>query len=244
MKILEIEGKNIDEAIEKACKEFNVPREKLNIEIISQGSSGFLGLIGSQKALIKASILSIDVDLDTSFKKTENTSPDKPVKISTHEKTAGDESTETAAIRAKRILEEILTRMNLDFPVTVEETPEAVTLSIKGAGNGLLIGKKGQTLDAIQYIVNRISNKHGKDRKRIIVDTEDYRKRRGETLVTLAEKLGQKVKETNKPVTISNLNAHDRRIIHLALQTDKLLVTKSRGEGTLRKIIILPNKSN
>jgi len=244
MKILEIEGKTIDEAIERACKEFSVPREKLNIEIISEGSSGFLGFIGSQKALIKASIVSIDVDLDTSFKKTENISADTSVKIPTHERTAGDESNETAAIRAKGILQEILTRMNLDFPVTVEETPEAVILDIKGAGNGLLIGKKGQTLDAIQYIVNRISNKHGKDRKRIIIDTEEYRRRRGETLVQLAEKLGQKVKKTNKPVTISNLNAHDRRIIHLALQTDKLLVTKSRGEGILRKIIILPNKSN
>lgn len=244
MKILEIEGKTIDEAIEKACKEFNVPREKLNLEIISEGSSGFLGLIGSQKARIKASIMSIDVDIDTSFKKTENTSPDTSVKIPAHQRTDGDESNETAAIRAKRILEEILTRMNLDFPVTVEETPEAVTLDIKGAGNGLLIGKKGQTLDAIQYIVNRIFNKYGKDRKRIIIDTEEYRKRRGEALVMLAEKLGQKVKKTNKPVTISNLNAHDRRIIHLALQTDKFLVTKSRGEGTLRKIIILPNKSN
>ncbi len=244
MKIMEIEGKTIDEAIEKACKEFNVPREKLNLEIISEGSSGFLGLIGSQKARIKASIMSIDVDLDTSFKKTKDTSQDASVTIPTREKTDRDESNETTAIRAKKILEEILTRMNLDFPVIVEETPEAVTLDIKGAGNGLLIGKKGQTLDAIQYIVNRIYNKHGKDRKRIIIDTEKYRKRRSETLVMLAEKLGQKVKKTNKPVTISNLNAHDRRIIHLALQTDKLLVTKSRGEGTLRKIIILPNKSN
>lgn len=243
MKILEIEGKTIDEAIERACKEFSVPREKLNIEIISEGSSGFLGLIGTQKARIKAGIISIDVDLDTSFKKTENISADTSVKIPTHERTAGDESNEAAAIRAKGILEEILTRMNLDFPVTVEETPEAVILDIKGAGNGLLIGKKGQTLDAIQYIVNRIFNKHGKERKRIIVDTEEYRKRRGESLIVLAEKLGQKVKKTNKPVTISNLNAHDRRIIHLALQTDKLLVTKSRGEGILRKIIILPSKS-
>jgi len=243
MKILEIEGKTIDEAIERACKEFSVPREKLNIEIISEGSSGFLGLIGTQKARIKAGIISIDVDLDTSFKKTENISADTSVKIPTHERTAGDESNEAAAIRAKGILEEILTRMNLDFPVTVEETPEAVTLDIKGAGNGLLIGKKGQTLDAIQYIVNRIFNKHGKERKRIIVDTEEYRKRRGESLIVLAEKLGQKVKKTNKPVTISNLNAHDRRIVHLALQDDKLLVTKSRGEGILRKIIILPNKS-
>ncbi|MEA1935652.1 MAG: RNA-binding cell elongation regulator Jag/EloR [Thermodesulfobacteriota bacterium] len=238
MKLLEIEGKTIDEAIEKACKEFNVPREKLNLEIISEGSSGFLGLIGSKKAHIKASIMSIDVGLDTSFEKSGSKS------VLQHAPTVGNESDETVAIRAKRAIEEILARMNLDFPVTVEETSETVTLNIKGAGNGLLIGKKGQTLDAIQYIVNRISNKHGKDRKRIIIDTEEYRKRKEKSLIVLAEKLGKKVKKTNKPVTISNLNAHDRRIVHLTLQDDKSLTTKSRGDGAYRKIIVLPNKSD
>ena len=238
MKLLEIEGKTIDEAIEKACKEFNVPREKLNLEIISEGSSGFLGLIGSQKARIKASIMSIDVGLDTSFEKSGSRD------VLQYTPTVGNEPNETVAIRAKSVLEEILARMNLDFPVTVEETSEAIALNIKGAGNGLLIGKKGQTLDAIQYIVNRISNKHGKDRKRIIIDTEEYRKRKEKSLIVLAEKLGGKVKKTNKPVTISNLNAHDRRIVHLTLQDDKSLTTKSRGDGAYRKIIILPNKSD
>jgi len=244
MKILEIEGKTIDDAIEKACKEFNVPREKLNLEIISEGASGFLGLIGSRKARIKASIMSIDVGLDTSFEKTEEAAHDISTKSLNPEKTVEDEPDETVATRAKKTLEGILGRMNLDFPVTIEETSETITLNIKGAGNGLLIGKKGQTLDAIQYIVNRVSNKHGKNRKRIIIDTEEYRKRRKESLIMLAAKLGQKVKKTNKPVTVSNMNAHDRRIIHLALQDDKSLTTKSRGEGTYRKIIVLPSKSN
>lgn len=246
MKTLEIEGKTIDDAIEKACKEFNVPREKLNLEIISEGSSGFLGLIGSQKARIKASIMSIDVEFDTSFEKLEETADDTSPNGSSllhYAPTAEDESDETVPMRAKRVLEGILARMNLDFPVTVEETPETITLNIKGTGNGLLIGKKGQTLDAIQYIVSRASNKYGRGRKRIVIDTEDYRERRGKSLIALAEKLGQKVKKTKKPVTVSNLNAHDRRIIHLALQADESLTTKSRGEGTYRKVIILPNKS-
>ena len=237
MKTLEIEEKTIDDAIEKACREFNVPREKLKIEIISEGSSGFLGLVGSKKACIKAGIMSINAELDTSFEKSDSRD------VLQYAPTVEDESDETVTMKAKTVLEGILARMNLDFPVTTEETPEAITLNIKGAGNGLLIGKKGQTLDAIQYIVNRAFNKHGKGKKRIIIDTEEYRNRRETSLIALAEKLGQKVKKTNKPATVSNLNAHDRRIIHLALQVDESLITKSRGEGTYRKIIILPKKS-
>ncbi|MBE9547278.1 MAG: protein jag [Proteobacteria bacterium] len=237
MKIMEIEEKTIDDAIEKACREFNVPREKLKIEIISEGSSGFLGLVGSKKACIKASIMSIDAELDTSFEKSDSRS------VLQYAPTVEDESDETVTMRAKSVLEGILARMNLDFPVTAEETPEAITLNIKGTGNGLLIGKKGQTLDAIQYIVNRASSRYGRGGKRIIIDTEEYRKRKEESLIALAEKLGQKVKKTNKSVTLSNLNAHDRRIIHLTLQADRSLTTRSRGEGTYRKIIILPSKS-
>jgi spoIIIJ-associated protein len=149
-------------------------------------------------------------------------------------------SGETVAARAKKITEDILARMKLDFPVTVDETPEFITLKIEGDGNGLLIGKRGQTLDAIQTIVNIAVNKHGKDRKRIVIDTEGYRKRKTESLIALAERLGRKVKTTNKPVTVSNLSSHDRRVIHMALQTDRSLITKSKGEGAYRKIIILP----
>jgi len=234
MNMLEIEGKTIDDAIENACKEFNVPREKLNLEIISEGSSGFLGFIGSQKARIRAGIMSI-----TGVEELKDTSAGggyAPQDVSAVPAVPG----EPTAIKAKEILEGILARMNLDFQVTVDEAPEFITLKIKGDGNGLLIGKKGQTLDAIQTIVNITANKHCKDRKRIVIDTEEYRKRRTESLIALAEKLGMKVKTTSKPVTVGNLNAHDRRIIHMALQTDRSLTTRSKGEGTYRKIIILP----
>ena len=227
MNILEIEGKTVDDAIENACKELNAPREKLNLEIISEGSSGFLGLIGSKKARIRASIMSI-------------TGVGEPAGGRDALQDVSAVSGETVAARAKKITEDILARMQLDFPVTVDETPEFITLKIKGDGNGLLIGKKGQTLDAIQTIVNITANKHGKDRKRIVIDTEEYRKRKTESLSALAEKLSRKVKATNKPVTVSNLSSHDRRIIHMALQTDKSLTTRSKGEGAYRKIVILP----
>lgn len=243
MESLEIEGKTIDEAIERACTEFKVPREKLNIEIITDGSSGFLGL-GSKKAKIKASIMSIHMALETPAQQTQKPMPQKPsvpadaVQVSKTE----DSTDESIAIKAKKILEGILLRMNLDCPVTIEETPDMIILDIKGDGSGLLIGKRGQNLDAIQYIVNKAISKYADNRKMIVVDTEAYRKRREDSLLALAARLAEKVKKSKKALTVGHMNAHDRRIIHLALQNDESLTTKSRGEGEFRKIVIMPVK--
>jgi len=292
MSTVEIEGKTIDEAIERACREFNVPREKLNIEIISEGSTGFLG-IGSKKALIKASLMNFDMAFEATpvekppvkgvsaaspkeaipvepppakpaIAKTSTVKPPSvkaPVREVPAVRTvpteaakepqvivqtpaprkpeAAAESSEKITEKAKSILEGILSRMGVDCPVTVAETDEAITLNIEGDSGGLLIGKRGQNLDAIQYIVNKATSQSENGRKPIIIDSGSYRKRREESLLTLAAKLGEKVKKTKKAVTVSNMNAHDRRIIHLALQNDTFLVTKSRGEGDYRKIVIM-----
>ncbi len=245
----EIEGKSIDEAIANACSEFQVPREKLNIEIISEGTQGFFGM-GAKKALIRASLLTIDMALDTPYARRET----KPAGAAPAERksrpaspppapsgpAAAPPGDEPAAQKAKRILQGILTRMQIDSPIAAEETEEAIILNIQGDGSGLLIGKRGQNLDAIQYIINKATHRSANGHKMIIIDTEDYRKRREESLVALAVRLGEKVKKTKKPVTVGQMNAHDRRIIHLAMQNDATLTTKSRGEGEYRKILILP----
>ena len=247
MQTLEIEGKTIDEAMEKACAEFGMPREKLNIEIISEGSAGFLGL-GSKKARIRASVMSIDITLDATFEAPQKSSPPsreqpkEPASSSQPVRSEEGKTGETAAISAKRFLEGLLQRMNMDCPVSVEEAHDKIILNIRGDGGGLLIGKRGQNLDAIQYIVNKVVNRTASDRKMIVIDTEAYRKRREESLISLAEKLGEKVKRTKKAVTVGHMHAHDRRIIHLALQDDESLITKSRGEGEYRKIVIMPAK--
>ncbi len=239
----EIEGKTIDEAIEKACSEFGVPREKLNIEIISDGASGFLGL-GSKKAKIRASLMSIDMTIETPPEQSRKAVQKKPPVSSDFTQPAVTEESATLppATRAKKILEGILSRMSLDCPVTIAETPDAIILNIKGDGSGLLIGKRGQNLDAIQYIVNKAVSKYTDNRKMIVVDTEGYRKRREESLIALAANLAEKVKKSKKSLTVGHMNAHDRRIIHLALQNDESLTTKSRGEGEFRKIVIMPIK--
>ncbi|PKN60837.1 MAG: hypothetical protein CVU53_00990 [Deltaproteobacteria bacterium HGW-Deltaproteobacteria-11] len=250
MQTLEIEGKSIDEAIEKACRDFGVSRDKLNIEIISDGSAGFLGLMGGRKARIKACLLSIDATLDMTPAPPQPETPETTEEIPEADITPAAFDRSIAADgaglgeRAKAVLEGILAHMGIAAPVSVEETEESILLNIKGDGGGLIIGRRGQNLDAIQYIVNKAANRSRDGRKMIIIDTEAYRKRREESLVTLAEKLGEKVKKTKKAITVSHMNAHDRRIIHMALQDDASLTTKSRGEGEYRKIVIIPAKKN
>jgi spoIIIJ-associated protein len=244
MNSTEIEGKTIDEAIEKACSKFNVPREKLNIEIISDGAAGFLG-IGSKKAKIRASIMSIDMAMDAPVAQSGKGAQRKSSGVSdATEPAAPEDSAESPAMRAKSILQGILQRMSLDCPLTVEETDDTILLNIKGDGSGLLIGKRGQNLDAIQYIVSKSVSKNTNNRKMIVVDTESYRKKREESLIALAERLAEKVRKSKKALTVGHMNAHDRRVIHLALQNDESLTTKSRGEGEFRKIVIMPAKKS
>jgi len=251
MEFKEYEGKTIDEAIRKACEALNAPREKLNIEIISEGTSGFFGL-GSKKAKIKAGFLSFDTEtIDSSFmiseKKdevhpvTEPITKEAPLPV-TANVPSNQDRTNLAAEKAREILEGILLRMSLDCPVTVEETEERIILNIEGDGGGLLIGKRGKNLDALQYIVSKAANRFNESKKMIIIDTETYRKRREESLIALARELGEKARRTQKPITVSHMNAHNRRIIHMTLQNEEGITTKSRGEGEFRKIVILPNR--
>jgi spoIIIJ-associated protein len=257
-KTLEIEDKSIDDAIEKACRDFGVPREKLNIEIISESTGGFLGVL-SKKAKIKASLLSFDMDFNLSDDQQPKiearikiepriepqalSTPAAHSIIATPSASVSSFSSEAAsalASPAKELLTGILNRMSFECQVSVNETPEKIILNIEGDESGLLIGRRGQNLDALQYILNKAINKSDNSRKMISVDSETYRKRREESLLELAQRVREKVKNTQKPVSLAHMNAHDRRIIHLALQEDESLTTKSRGEGEYRKIVVLP----
>lgn len=254
---IEIEDKTIDEAIEKACQEFGVAREKLNIEIISGESGGFLGLF-SKKAKIKASLMALDMDFSFQDSKPKPR-PEPKIKTDTKRRSEKESDAEnnrgntdqdivpvpvsSTAEKAKEMFEGILQRISSDYRAHVHETAEKIILGIEGDESGLLIGKRGQNLDALQYIMNKALNKIDAEHKMVQIDSGEYRKRREEFLTNLAEKIRKKVKKTRKPVSLANMNAHDRRVIHLCLQEDESLVTQSRGEGKYRKIVILPAKT-
>ncbi len=228
MNSIETEGKTIEEAIRKACEALNAAKEDLDIEILANGSSGFLGLVGAKKAQIRA----------TRKKDLAPIAPEAPLPAAPA--TGGADLGETA----KKTLQDLLRLLGVEAEVELQEEPERVLLSVKSDGSGLLIGRKGETLDALEYLVTKMVHKRAEDKKRIVIDTENYRSRREESLVHLAHRLADKAKRLGRPVTISPMNAHDRRIIHLALQEDKTLRTRSTGTGLFRRVVISPEKKS
>ncbi len=212
----EFEGKTTEEAIEKACKELNRPKEELDIEILEPGSAGIFGIVGTKKAKIKVTI--------------------------NEEKAQDLEEGEDEVAFAKETLEDILKLIPTEAEVTAEVEEGKIVLNIHGDRSGLLIGRKGKTLDAIQFIVNKIVNKSFPKKMQVVVDAENYRQRRRDSLIQTALKLGDKAKRIGRPVATNPLTARERRIIHLALKDDPQLDTRSRGEGLLKKVIIIPKR--
>ena len=144
------------------------------------------------------------------------------------------------AERAEKFLMDVLEAMDLKATVSMEENKEEKTLDIDLAGDdmGVLIGKRGQTLDSLQYLVSLVVNKGEDDYIRVKVDTENYRQRRKDTLENLAKNIASKVRRTGKPVTLEPMNPYERRVIHSALQNDRYVETHSEGEEPFRKVVV------
>ena len=211
METYEFEGKTTEEAIGNASRALNTPAEELNIDVIEPGSAGIFGLVGGKKARIKVSV-----------KYTPE--PQEP----------------DGAGLAKEVLEKILSLIPIDAVIKAEQIDGKITLTISGDQCGLLIGRKGKTLDALQFIVNKIVSKALDKKVDVVIDSENYRSKREESLTQLAKKLGDKAKRSKKSVTTAPLNPYDRRIVHLTLKEDQELETRSRGEGLMKRIVIIP----
>lgn len=149
--------------------------------------------------------------------------------------------------KAKDFLNEVFEAMNMVVAVDVkyDEENRNLTVDLSGDEMGVLIGKRGQTLDSLQYLVSLVVNKETEDYIRVKVDTEDYRKRRKETLENLAKNIAYKVKRTKRSVSLEPMNPYERRIIHSALQNDKYVTTHSEGEEPFRRVVVtLKNNRN
>ena len=143
---------------------------------------------------------------------------------------------------AREILEQVLAKMQEPGTVTATQEEDRINLLIATADAGLLIGKQGQTLDALQYLVTKMVAKQTRRKVRIAIDVEAYRARHHEALALLAQKYGDKVKRSGRSMTLNPMNPYDRRIVHMTLQGDKALKTVSRGEGLYKKVVISPAK--
>ena len=204
MEYIEVSAKTVEDAISEAAIKLEVPSDKIEYVVITEGSTGFLGLIGSKPAVIKAR---------------------KKFNLLDH---------------TKDFLARMFKAMNVDVNSTVDYDEESRTMNIvfDGEDMGLLIGKRGQTLDSLQYLTNRVANKMQDGYVRVKLDTEDYRRRRKETLENLAKNIASKVKRTRRTVALEPMNPYERRIIHSALQSDPAVSTHSEGEEPYRKVVV------
>jgi spoIIIJ-associated protein len=236
MDYVETEGNSIDQAIENALRRLGVERDRITVDILSEGKRGILGF-GAQKARVRAS-------LRKSIQVTHSEPVPEPLVVATAApQTLTDAESAAIGEKAKEVLLEILNRMGIEASVQAKGgvKSDEIVLEVICENSGLLIGRKGQTLEALQYLVTRIAGERpGSEGPHIIVDIENYRQRRRKSLEDMALRLGEKAKRQRKTVTVDALSAADRRIVHAALQDDPWITTKSLGQGSYRRLLIIP----
>lgn len=301
METKEYSAKTVDEAITKACIDLGMSSDQLNIEVVNEGSTGFLGF-GSKPALIRVTPKTEEeIHKASESVKSENTADTEPhpaEKAAEEEKKAPetepvqakdttapskkpDAKTEAPKVQkkqnvsgedsdrahekngkrhndepverseeeiqilkdsAEKFLSSVFKAMDLPVNITMDYEPEDNVLAInfEGKDMGILIGKRGQTLDSLQYLTSLVVNRSGGQFVRIKLDTEDYRRRRKETLENLANNIARKVKKTGRPVSLEPMNPYERRIIHSCLQSNRYVETYSEGTEPYRYVVISP----
>ena len=245
MEYVEFSGKTVDDAITEACQNFTLTSDRLDYEIIDKGSSGFLG-IGFKNAVIKARVKDENSSSDTKIK--EAVSEKKAVENNDDKKEVDIKADVNKTVKAesdndpKEFLDKVFNAMGMNVNIKVEQIGNDMDIELSGDEMGVLIGKRGQTLDSLQYLTSLVVNKGSSEYIRVKVDTENYRKRRKDTLENLAKNLAYKVKRTKRPVTLEPMNPYERRVIHSTLQNDKYVSTHSEGDEPFRRVVITLNK--
>lgn len=232
MKYIEKTAKTIDEAVELALKELNVSKSQVEIEILEQPNKGILGFIGSKLARVKVTLIE------------KNNDAAKPKEVKQSHTIRFDEpglpATQEDCNAAKKFLRDVLDAMDIKAEIRIKLNEDKIYINLAGPKMGIIIGRRGQTLDSLQYLVSLVVNKDkGKENYiKIILDTEDYRRKREETLHRLAKRLADNVIKSGKKVELEPMNPYERRIIHSTLQEYDQITTYSEGEEPYRKVII------
>ena len=249
MEYITVSAKTLDDAITEALVQLGVTSDQLDYEVIEKGSAGFLG-IGMKQAVIKARkkqeepVVEVKKEIreDTKKERKEDIKVKKEEVVKEHHlKETKLSSVEQTTIDAcEKFLQDVLKAMDMkDVKIHSEVDEEgALGIDMEGSNMGLLIGKRGQTLDSLQYLTNRVANKMQDGYVRVKLDTEDYRRRRKQTLENLAKNIASKVKRTRRPVSLEPMNPYERRIIHSALQGDPAIATHSEGEEPYRRVVV------
>lgn len=210
MKKIVASGKTIEDAVRNGLTELQVTEDRVQVTVLDQPSKGLFGLIGVKEAKVQIELLPEPEPVDA-IKETE------------------------------RFITEVASKMGLDIIITRKESRDGLTLALSGSGDlGMLIGRRGQTLDALQYLVNIVANRYADSHIRIVLDAEDFRERRRKTLEDLSDRLAGHVIRTRKEIVLEPMSPHERKIIHSQLQDHAKVKTFSKGDEPNRRIVIAP----
>lgn len=247
MNEITVSAKTLDDAITEALIQLGATSDQVEYDIIEKGSTGFLG-IGSKQAVIKAwkkvetpEVEEIKEEIKQEIEK-ELTIEEEVVEehlVKEQKEHKLGEVKNTTVLACEAFLQDVLKTMGMEVEIVSHIDEEgALNIEMKGENMGILIGKRGQTLDSLQYLTNRVANKSQEEYVRVKLDTENYRQRRKETLENLAKNIAYKVKRTKKQISLEPMNPYERRVIHSALQGDKYVSTHSEGEEPYRRVVI------
>ena len=255
MRTVRITAKTIEAAVAEGLEKLGISREEAVVHVVEQPSSGLFGLIHKKMAVVDISAPDEEAEEDT----VEEASPAEEApaaeipaeeakeeasaeekKAEREEPTFDPEEQKKVAEEAKTFLAGVFAGMHLAVTMECRMTEERIMINLVGDGLGILIGKHGQTLDALQYLTNLAAGKSFRHHYFILLDVENYRERRQDTLEALARRLAGKVKRTGEEIRLEPMAAGERRIIHLALQDDHAVSTDSEGEAPYRYVVIRP----
>ena len=259
MDVSEKWGTDVDTAVDLALAELKCTREEVEITVLEQPSRGFFG-IGSKLALVRVEKKAPVVEAEpapvvveeeapvaapqkqkpqkseTKVEKKKNKKEVQPKKSSIEEEVGNLSPVEDHI--ALEFLKEVTEQMGLVVDVTAKANEDSVLLNIQGKDSGTIIGKRGQTLDAIQYLTSLVVNKDQNNYIKVVVDAENYRSKREKTLEKLANRLADKVVKTKRSVRLEPMNPYERKVIHATLQSNPRVTTRSEGQDPYRRVII------
>ncbi len=261
---IEKKAKSVEEAIAEALSELGISKEEAIIDVIQEPSKGFLGL-GAKEAIVRVSAKNTESAVDEPAEKitvpevekaaeadvqaepeeatTDNSSEDVIEAVSEVAPKAskgGIYSSESPAENAKNFISDILKAMGLEVEVSAVLEDDIVKVNLEGENMGIVIGKRGDTLDSLQYLTSLVVNQSSEGYIKISIDTENYREKRSEALEALSDRLAAKVARTGKKFTLEPMNPYERRIIHSNLQDNEDVTTFSIGQEPYRKVVIAP----
>jgi spoIIIJ-associated protein len=250
-RVIEIEGKTVDEALYMGLDQLKLTIDEVEMEVLDYGQKGFMGigykpvkikLTEREEAVVPDFILNKDKEKEKAPRKEKKDRPRREKTKTEQEDVKGEyfpEGTEFVENEVTEFLKGLMEKVGINGgTVKAANTDNGLLVNLEGDDMGILIGRRGETLDAVQYLASLVYNKGKDDYHRVTVDTENYRKKRENTLIKLARKKAAQVAKTGRRVVLEPMSPFERRIIHFALQNDKYVTTYSEGEEPARHIVI------